>query len=151
MASDSAAGLTPHHRLHAACWQVLLPAATGRWDEVRDRAAEAERIVDANLAAGTPCVLTVSILLNCAAASARAGDQEEARRLENKALEIGMKGNRWYQGWIRRCPALSASPARSLQEGTFINPFALRALGIARDDQALLKQALERFEVMGLT
>ncbi len=29
--------------------------------------------------------------------------------------------------------------------------FALRALGIARGDRALLKQALERFEAMDLT
>ena len=38
-----------------------------------------------------------------------------------------------------------------LQQGTFAEPFALRALGIARDDRALLAQALERFEALGLT
>jgi class 3 adenylate cyclase len=100
MATEAAAGLTPHHRLHATSWQILLSTVTGRWDEVRDRAAEAQRIVDANLAAATPCVSTVSILLNCATASALAGEEDEAARLEAKARGIGMEGNRWYQGWF---------------------------------------------------
>jgi class 3 adenylate cyclase len=193
MATEAAAGLTPHHRLHAACWQILLPAVTGRWDEVRGRAAEAERVVDANLAAATPCVLTVSILLNCATASALAGDEDEARRLEGKARGIGMEGNRWYQGWfeppqIRLALAqhelgkvaelappefdwewepvstfldalaalgdrerIEAEAPKWLQAGTFAEPFALRALGTARSDRALLQQALERFEVMELS
>ena len=33
---------------------------------------------------------------------------------------------------------------------TFVEPFALRALGAARDDQTLIKQAAARFEAMGL-
>ena len=57
-AIETAAGLTPHHRLHAASWQILLATLTGRWKEVRGPRAEAERAVDVNLAAATPCVLT---------------------------------------------------------------------------------------------
>ena len=53
---ETAAGLTPHHRLHAACQQILLATLTGRWEEVRARTAEAERAVDANLAARPPCL-----------------------------------------------------------------------------------------------
>jgi hypothetical protein len=37
------AAATPHHRVHAAGWQLILASVTGRWDEVRARAAEAER------------------------------------------------------------------------------------------------------------
>ena len=77
-AIEVAAGLTPHHRLHGAGWQNLLVTLTGRWDQVRAQAAEAERAVDANVAAGTPCVLHVSVLLNCATASVLAGDEDEA-------------------------------------------------------------------------
>ena len=192
-ATDIAAGMTPHHRLHAAGWQALLASVTGRWVEVRTRAAEAEQVVDANLAAGTPCVLNVSILLNCATASARAGDEDEARRLEAKANGLGMEGGRWYQGWFdppRMRLALArhdsgqlaelasadfdwewepvstfldalaalgdrerieAEAPKWLQEGTFAEPFALRALGVARGDRALLERALERFEAMDLT
>ena len=192
-ATEAAAGLTPHHRLHAACWQILLASVTGRWEEVRGHAAEAERVVDANLAAATPCVSTVSILLNCATASALAGQEDEARRLESKAQGIGMEGNRWYQGWLeppqirlalaRHQPGVVAELAaheldwewepsstfldalaalgdrerieaeapKWLQAGTFAEPFALRALGIARSDRPLLKQALERFEAMELS
>jgi hypothetical protein len=191
-ATEAAAGLTPHHRLHAACWQILLASVTGNWEEVRAHAAEAERTVDVNLAAATPCVSTVSILLNCATASALAGEQDESRRLESKAQGIGMEGNRWYQGWLeppqirlalaRNQPGVVAElaphemdwewePASTfldalaalgdrarieteapkwLQAGTFAEPFALRALGIARSDRPLLKQALERFEAMKL-
>jgi hypothetical protein len=193
MATEAAAGLTPHHRLHAAGWQILLPSMTGRWDEAQAVASRAERVVDANLAAGTPCVFNASILLDCAAASARAGDQDEARRLESKAQSLGMEGNRWYQGWfepprIRLALArhdlgavAEATPAEFdwewepvstfldalaalgdrdrieadapnwLQPGTFAEPFALRALGAARDDRVLVVRALERFEALGLT
>ena len=52
-ARPAPSGLTPHHRLHAVGWQILLESVTGRWDEVRGHAAEAERVVDANLAAAT--------------------------------------------------------------------------------------------------
>jgi hypothetical protein len=193
MAAEAAAGLTAHHRLHAAAWQILLPSATGRWDEARAVAAEAERVVDANLAAATPCVFNVSILLYCSAASAQAGDENEARRLESKAQNLGMEGGRWYQGWfepprirlalarndlgalaeavpaefdwewesastfldalsaLRERKRIEAEAVKWLQPGTFAEPFALRALGTARTDQALLKQALERFQAMGLT
>jgi MalT-like TPR region len=192
IATETAAGLTPHHRLHAACWQILLPSATGRWDEVRTLVPAAERVVDANLAAATPCVMNASILLYCAAASAQAGDQDEAGRLESKAQGLGMEGGRWYQGWFEP-PRIRLAMARNdlgalaeampaefdwewepvstfldalaalgdrerieaevpnwLHPGTFAEPFALRALGIARGDRALLQQALERFEATDL-
>jgi tetratricopeptide (TPR) repeat protein len=192
-AIETAAGLTPHHRLHAAAWQSLLATLTGRWDEVRCRAAEAEQVVDANLAAATPCVMNVSVLLNCATASALADEEDEARRLESKADGIGMEGDRWYDGWIdppkirlalarhelSALPKLVAhdldwewEPASTyldalaaladrerieaeapkwLHPDTFSEPFALRALSVARDDPALLRQALARFQAMGLS
>jgi class 3 adenylate cyclase len=191
-AAEAAAGLTPHHRLHAAGWQILLASVTGRWDEVRGHAAEAERVVDANLAAATPCVANVSTLLNCAVAATHTGDEEEARRLETKAQGLGMEGGRWYQGWfeppqIRLALArrelgkvaelarpefdwewepvstfldalaalgdrerIEAEAPKWLQQGMFAEPFALRALGTARSDRALLQQARERFEAMDL-
>jgi hypothetical protein len=37
-----------------------------------------------------------------------------------------------------------------LQEGTYLDPFALRALGVARNDSLLLNKAAARFETMGL-
>jgi hypothetical protein len=40
--------------------------------------------------------------LNCATASALAGDEDEARRVEGKAQSIGIQGNRWYQGWLEQ-------------------------------------------------
>jgi hypothetical protein len=150
-------------------------------------------VVAANLAAATPCCLDVSILLNCAAGRAQAGDEDEARRLEAKADALGMEGGRWYQGWfepprIRLALArhdvgklaeltspefdwewepvptyldalaalgdrerIEAEAPKWLQQGTLAEPFALRTLGIARDDQALLRQALERFKAMGIS
>ena len=192
-AIETAAGLTPHHRLHGAGWQMILASVTGRWDEARANAAGAERVVDANLAAGTPCVQNVAILLNCAAAHAHAGEEDEARRLEAKADGLGMSGGRWYQGWfepprIRLALArkdtgrlaeftaagfdwewepaatfldalaalgdrerIEAEAPKWLREGTFADPFALRALGVARGDHALLEQARSRFESMGLS
>ena len=192
-ATETASGLTPHHRVHAAGWQLIQASVTGRWDEVRAAAAEAERVVDANLAAATPCVSNVSILLNCATGRAHAGDEDEARRLEAKADGLGMEGGRWYQGWFEPprirlalarhqtgklaelTPAnfdwewepvptfldalaalgdrdrIEAEAPKWLQQGTLAEPFALRALGIARGDRALLEQAVERFEAMGIS
>jgi class 3 adenylate cyclase len=43
-----------------------------------------------------------------------------------------------------------AEAARLAQAGTFLEPFALRTLGLVRGDDALLAQAIERFEAMGL-
>ena len=37
-----------------------------------------------------------------------------------------------------------------LEPGTYLEPFALRALGLVRSDRALTEQAVERFEAMGL-
>jgi hypothetical protein len=37
-----------------------------------------------------------------------------------------------------------------LQAGTYIEPFALRALGIVREDEALVDQARDRLRAMGL-
>lgn len=37
-----------------------------------------------------------------------------------------------------------------VKPGTYVEPFALRALGVARDDPELIQQALARFEAMGL-
>ena len=37
-----------------------------------------------------------------------------------------------------------------LEPGTYLEPFALRALGRVRSDRALTEQAVERFEAMGL-
>jgi hypothetical protein len=39
---------------------------------------------------------------------------------------------------------------RLLDSGTYFEPFALRALAAAREDQSLLDRALERFQALGL-
>ncbi|HTX80990.1 MAG TPA: adenylate/guanylate cyclase domain-containing protein [Streptosporangiaceae bacterium] len=192
-AVEIATGLTPHHRVHGAAWQILLASVTGRWDELRALAGNAEQAVDDNRAAGTPCALDVAILLNCAIGQAQAGDQDDARRLEAKADGLGMAGGRFYQGWFEPprirlalvrhetgqladlAPAdfdwewepvstfldalaalgdgerIEAEAPKWLQQGTFAEPFALRALGVARSDQALLQQALKQFEAMDLS
>ena len=46
---------------------------------------------------------------------------------------------------------IEAEAPRWIQQGTFAEPFALRALGIAHGDRTLLGQALERFEAMQLS
>ena len=39
---------------------------------------------------------------------------------------------------------------RHAQPGTYLEPFALRTLGLVRGDPTLVAQALQRFEAMGL-
>jgi hypothetical protein len=43
-----------------------------------------------------------------------------------------------------------AQALQLLQPGSYLEPFALRTLGLVRNDGALLAQAVERFEAMGL-
>jgi hypothetical protein len=58
-----------------------------------------------------------------------------------------------------RLDALAALKERSLverdappllQPGTYLEPFALRALGAVREDDLLIEQAVDRFAAMGL-
>jgi class 3 adenylate cyclase len=51
---------------------------------------------------------------------------------------------------LRHADVLEREAPLYLQEGTVLEPFALRALGIARGDDDLLARASERFAVLGL-
>lgn len=86
------------------------------------------------------------------------GDLTEVARLldDTKDLAIGP----WYSfSWPARLDAALAVGARGLVEadaekaampGTYFEPFGLRALGQVREDEGLIRQALARFEAMGL-
>jgi class 3 adenylate cyclase len=186
---ELAEGLTPHHRLHGAALRTAVEAFRGDWDVVRELTSIAERAVDDNLAAETPCPQNVTTLLHSAAASAYAGDEGEARRLEARADAIGMEGYRFWFDAPRIRLALARGDLAALERlvadepafsheggaafldalvalgdrerieehaprliapGTYVEPFALRALGVARDEHGLIRQALERFEAMAL-
>ncbi len=80
--------------------------------------------------------------------------------------EVGRKLGEWspgglqdVDGLIARLNALVALERRSAIEAeapalvrpnTYLEPFALRALGFARTDDGLIEQAVQRFEAMGL-
>ncbi len=182
--------LSPHHRLHAAFEYIVVDQAAGRWESVRTLTERAGTAVDANVA--TPCVLNVVTLLFCALAHVHDGDEEEARRLERHATDLGMEGygawsdpidveiaiargdlaevERKLGGWspdglgdvrglVARLNALVALDRRAeieeeapglVKPRTYLEPFALRALGFARRDEGLIRQAIERFEAIGL-
>jgi hypothetical protein len=190
---ELSAELTPHHRLHAVGFGLLVEAVDGRWDTVRELARRAEQAVVANEA--TPCVLNAWSLVICAVAHAHAADLDEARRLElsaepvtlptsdtTTAAKIDLALTRGDLDAVadllpaappsvaRRPPwdvhvltvrldALSTLRDRERVEreapslvlpGTYFEPFALRALGVVREDADLLEQALARFEAMEL-
>jgi tetratricopeptide (TPR) repeat protein len=180
--------LTPHHRIHAVTLLINVEQVVGRWDVVRDLTARAESAVAANIA--TPCASNVRSLLTCALANVHLGNDQEARRLERSAADLGMEGysfdslyveiatargdlaalERMLGGWspegfgdddglIARMNALVALERRAeieveapamLKPKTYLEPFALRALGYARGDVGLIRQAIERFDAMGL-
>jgi hypothetical protein len=182
--------LTPHHRLHAVAALVEVEHAAGRWEAIRELTPRAESAVAANIA--TPCGLNVWSLLACARASVQLGSEQEARRLEWNAEDLGMEGygslsdrlrieiaiarvdlatverklSEWspegfadVEGLVAQLDALMAlgrdreieekAPAL-LKPGTYLEPFALRALGFARRDHGLIEGAIKRFEEMGL-
>jgi hypothetical protein len=76
-------GLTPHHRLHGVATRISVETVRGGWARVRELTEQAERAVKANSAA--PCPSNASCLFNCALASVRCGDEDEAARLEAEA------------------------------------------------------------------
>jgi class 3 adenylate cyclase len=51
---------------------------------------------------------------------------------------------------LRHSQRIEAEAPAVLRRGAYLEPFALRALGVVRDDEKLLEQALERFEAMHL-
>ena len=53
-------------------------------------------------------------------------------------------------GAIRARERLEKEAAPVLQPGTYLEPFALRALGLVREDETLVARAAERFEALGL-
>ena len=182
--------LTPHQVVHGLGLRLLVEEHAGRWDQIRSFSSRVEPAVDANVT--TPCVLNPRMLLVCALAAARAGDDAETRRLEGAAEAVDMEGYgltidapRLWLALLRgdletveellELPlglgytAISARAARLdglaalresarleeeapplLRPSTYLEPFALRALGIVREDPKLVEQALARFAAMGL-
>jgi tetratricopeptide (TPR) repeat protein len=187
---EATSKLTPHHRLHAVNALITVEHAAGCWETIREMTPRAEAAVAANVA--TPCALNVWTLLACTRANAELGNEQEARRLEQSAEGLGMKGYGLYfdplyveiavargelaeverklsqwspqgfrdvEGLVARLNALVALERRTeieehapamLKPRTYVEPFALRALGFAREDERLIEQAIERFEAMGL-
>jgi hypothetical protein len=45
---------------------------------------------------------------------------------------------------------VEAEAPRLLEPNTYLEPFALRALGVAREDARLIERAVVRFEAFGL-
>ncbi|MGH3047144.1 MAG: hypothetical protein ACRDNC_09105, partial [Gaiellaceae bacterium] len=186
--------LTPHHRVHGVSLFLEIEELAAGWTRIRELASRAERAVGANIA--TPCVRNARALLVCALALTRLGDDEEARRLERAANELGMqgyghvldaprlqlalargeldeaerlasqpivpRGQNWFSlsAQAGRLDMLTALRDRSrteaeatpelLESTGYLQPFALRALGVAREDETLIRHAEERFEAMDL-
>jgi class 3 adenylate cyclase len=185
--------LSDHHRVHGISVLLEVEEACGGWSRILELAERTEAAVEANLA--TPCIRNARSLLLTALAAAYAGDDETARRYEQRADEVATEGydfvlaapriwlallrgeidevNRlesvdlargqtWYAlpAVAARLDALAALKERSLVEreappllraGTYLEPFALRALGAVREDEVLIEQAIDRFNGIGLT
>jgi hypothetical protein len=88
------------------------------------------------------------------------GDLDLAERLVGQPELRG-----WHRGWFlfsahaARLDALAAlgrreeverEASRHRRPGTYLAPFALRALGIVREDATLVERAAESFEAIGL-
>ncbi|HEX6700498.1 MAG TPA: adenylate/guanylate cyclase domain-containing protein [Gaiellaceae bacterium] len=88
------------------------------------------------------------------------GDLDEAERL------VGVPELRgWHRGWfffsaltarldalaaLGRREEVEAEASRHRRPGTYLEPFAVRALGIVREDDSLLERAAADFAAMGL-
>jgi class 3 adenylate cyclase len=190
-----ASELTPHHRVHAIAIDLEVEELLGSWDTVGELQARAELDVERNL--DTPCVRNARALLVCALGQQLRGHPDEARRLEQRALELWMEGygmtldtprlrlalargdlgeverllalsdtpHGWHRGWFvfanvsARLDGLAELGDRArveaetgpfLRRKSYLEPFALRALGRVRADEALVADACSRFQELGL-
>jgi class 3 adenylate cyclase len=192
--ADLSRTLTPHHRIHAIALELEVKELMGAWPSIRERTADVERAVTENLQ--TPCIRNTRSLLVEAVAHEHAGDRDEARRLEERALELAAEGfgfrlfgprarlalirgdlglveqllaedvPRRGHDWMltsamvtTRLDGLVALGRRDLVEveagplaaaRSVLRPFGLRALGLVREDDSLVREALEAFEAFGL-
>ena len=183
--------LSSHHAVHGISMSLMVEELQAHWEVVRGLAADTERRIADN--AATPCQFNVRSLLVCAVASAYAGDEAEARRLETEADALGIEGygltneaprirlalirgeldrverllaelrEAMYftqvAGQATRLDALAALGDRKgvedealplLRSDTFLEPFALRALGLVRENAELVARAIARFDALGL-
>ena len=51
---------------------------------------------------------------------------------------------------LGRTQEADAEAGRLTEPGTYLEPFALRTLGVVRGDQALVQTSIDRFEALGL-
>jgi class 3 adenylate cyclase len=189
---EIASRLTAHHRMHGVAILLEVETLAGAWETMAALKERTEEAVEANLE--TPCVRNVLSELLVSAACAYLGDEDESRRLEERAETIGYEewelpnvprvrvalargeldaverllakvtnpeGETWF-GLITRATRLDALAALRDAKGTeaeappflggppYLQPFALRALGVVREDEAMIEQALSRFEAMRL-
>jgi hypothetical protein len=183
--------LTPHDRVHAMGLQAQLRSCLGDWEGLRAFAPRAERTADANR--DFPCQFNWRSLAVCALGLAMAGDEHEARRLEEEARErvvvagpverepallrlalarrdldgaarilelLPATGDPWgLDSAAARLDALVQLGERArveeeaalfLEGRSYTHPFALRALGLIREDERLLERAAEAFDEIGL-
>jgi class 3 adenylate cyclase len=102
---EVASRLTPHHRVHGVAILLETEALAGGWEAMVALKERTERTVDENL--DTPCVRNVLSELLISAACAYLGDEEESRRLEERAETIG------YEDWrLPNIPKLRVALAR---------------------------------------
>ncbi len=78
-----------------------------------------------------------------------------ARRAGGPAVRTGSTSARWRPTWTGSRRSASARGWSARQPGhvkpeTYLEPFALRALGIVREDGSLVERAADRFAALGL-
>jgi hypothetical protein len=81
--------LTPHHRVHGVSMLVEVEELLGCWDTIASHEERIRRVVAAN--AGTPCTRNARSLLLVGLAYAYLGADDDSRRLEQEADELGMR------------------------------------------------------------
>jgi class 3 adenylate cyclase len=96
---ELASTLTPHDAVHAVALRACAEMAAARWNAARALVVRAERVSAVNTE--VPCQFNWRTLVKCALACAYAGDEREARRLEERAGELLVVG-----GPLGREPAM---------------------------------------------
>jgi hypothetical protein len=184
------AGLTPHHRLHAAAMLLEAEELQGTWEAVTPFEEATLEAVTQNR--DTPCVRNARSILLCAIAREVQGQAERAAELEAVADDLQLEGHgvatsaprarlaiargrldllerlfadddwRTRQSWFilpaaaARLDAMAVlGTAADLERAfapprSYVEPFGMRALGLARGDETLLAAADARFRALSL-
>jgi tetratricopeptide (TPR) repeat protein len=137
-----------HERSLLVCALARAQASDTAEAERLEKHAEEHRMTGYGTALSTPRMLLALERGDLAAAESLVG--EPAVHRTNWFYLSSMTAHLTALAALGESERVETAAARALRPGTYLEPFALRALGLVREDDELVAQAASMFEALGL-